>query len=253
MLTVVTGWSPAGLHEYGRLFLHTFLKFWPADVQLVVYVEHKHDLPAEAAGRVELRSFFDIPCAADTLALYDSQVHRGKVPTDKWKRSAREKGYNFRFDAWKFCRQGIIPIHASLHLEVGDLMVWLDGDVATTARIPPGFIEGLLPKGSDVAYLGRDPKHSEIGFQLYRRGGSRALLQEFSDLYSTGEILKRKEWHSAYAFDIARVESGIRAHNLTPGGSGNVWQQSPLQRYMVHNKGERKADAQRQFYAGGLR
>lgn len=250
MLTVVTGWSPAGWVQYGKLFLHTFLKFWPADQQLVVYVEYMHDLPREAKGRVTLRDLATIPGATETLKLYDSEVYRGKVPSANWKRSAVEKGYNWRYDPWKFCRQALIPLHAAAHPDCEELLCWLDGDVITTAPVPPGLIEGLMPAKAGVAYLGREPKHSEIGFQLYRIPQAIPMLVGFSHLYTSGEIVKRKEWHSAYAFDIAKNESGIRAHNLTPGGTGNVWQVSPLQRYMTHNKGDRKLDAQRQFYAG---
>lgn len=252
MLTVITGWSPSGWDEYGRLFVHTFERYWPADVALISYVETPPpptELPRTKRWR-EFRLLDTIPEARKTLAFYDNPQARGRVPAPSWKRGALEAGYNWRFDAWKFCRQGLIPLAAAQQLDRGDLLLWLDGDVQTTRAVPAGFIETLLPVGYDVAYLGREPKHSEIGFQLYRIPHAVPMLAEFQSLFVTGGILREQEWHSAYAWDIARVRSGVRAHNLTPGGSGHVWQSSVLERYMTHNKGDRKIAAARAYFTG---
>ncbi len=248
--TVITGWSPSGWREYGRLFLHTFERYWPADVPLLVYVEEPPpaaELPRTKRYR-EFRLLSEVPGALEILKAYDNPQARGRVPAPNWKRSARELGYNWRFDAWKFCRQGIIPLDAAARVDRGDLLCWLDGDVQTTREVPGRFLERLLPGDCDLAYLGREPKHSEIGFQLYRIPEAMPMLVEFCSLYGTGEILREREWHSAYAFDIARTRTRIRAHNLTPGGSGHVWQTSVLENFMTHNKGDRKAAAARAYF-----
>lgn len=252
MLTVVTGWSPSGWREYGALFLHTFERYWPADVALISYVEDpppSTELPRTKRWR-EFRLLDGIPAAAKTLALYDNTAARGRAPAPGWKQRAVDIGYNWRFDALKFCRQALIPLDAAAGLDRGDLLCWLDGDVQTTRAVPPGFIETLLPREYDMAYLGRAPKHSEIGFQLYRIPAAVPMLAEFQSLYATGAIVREKEWHSAYAWDIARNRSGVKAYNLTPGGSGHVWEGSVLQRYMQHNKGDRKEAAARAYFTG---
>lgn len=250
-LTVVTGWAPSGWQQYGRLFLQSFCQNWPADTRLVVYVEELMEWPAYTQNRpISQRLLSSIPEAPATLARFDNPLHRGQVPNPSWKERAVQAGYNWRFDAWKFCRQGLIPLDLAWQEKAG-LMLWLDADVVTTAPVPPGFIEKLLPPGYDMAYLGREPKHSEIGFQLYRLQEASPMLQRFSALYSTGKILAEKEWHSAYAFDLARKTSPeVRAFNMTPTGSGNVWTTTPLQRYLTHNKGDLKNDANRRY---GLR
>lgn len=245
MLTVVTGWSPAGFEEYGRRFLHGFNRFWPASTQLVVYGEQPVPL-----GRGEFRRLDVIPGCAEFLRKYDTPAARGQVPhpgyEHRWKPKHRVDRYNFRFDAWKFCRQGFIPHHAAGLLEDredGDrhLLCWLDGDVVTHSAIPRGFIEGLLPPGYAVAYLGRGEKHSEIGFQLYDVTLAAPMLEEFSRIYASGEVFRLKEWHSAWVFDEARRRTRVPAHDLTPGGHGHVWHQSPLRAMTDHLKGKRKA------------
>lgn len=247
-ITVCTGWSPAGYLEYGKRFAESFDRFWPKAVDLVVYGEEPVDLP-----RGEFRLLADIEGCAEFLARHDNAVARGVEPNDqtraKWKPKHFANRYNFRFDAWKFCRQGFIPWHTFLGLSYLDdpqLLVWLDGDVVTHAPVPPAFIEGLLPARKEIAYLGRGEKHSEIGFQLYRIDGDTGedrvarMLELFRDIYANDEVFALREWHSAYVFDEARRRTQVAAHDLTPGGHGHVWHQSPLRMYTDHLKGKRK-------------
>jgi hypothetical protein len=233
-MLVVTGWSPKGWKEYGQRFIQTFHSLWPESVKLVVYGEEPVKLP-----RGEFRRLSDIPGCMEFLERHDNPTMRGRVARDNWKSSEREGGYSWRYDAWKFCRQGFIPLHAAERTDE-QLMCWLDADVITFKRVPEGFIEGLLPDGMDCAYLGRPPRHSEIGFQLYRLPQAMTHLQAFRDYYANDTFTGLAEWHSSWVFDQARVDTGLRAHNLTPEGRRHVWLQSPLAQYTDHLKGPRK-------------
>ena len=238
MTTVITGWSPSGWHVYGKRFVETFDKFWPREYALHVFVEEFADIEINRTFTQTLLK--EIPGCMEFIEEYRFNAEaNGKMPKPNWKDSAKASGYNFRFDAWKFCRQAYIPLHAAQHMKSG-LMCWLDGDVVSHARVPSSFLEGMLPKGRHVAYLGREPKHSEIGFQLYRVPEAMGMLQEFRDIYDSRQVFDLKEWHSAYVFDEARRRSEVPSHNLTPGGTGNVWQQSPLAAFSDHLKGKRK-------------
>lgn len=234
MLTVITGWNPQGYLDYGQRFLNGFAKHWSKDVSLIVYGEEPVTIPGE------FRQLKEIPGCTEFIARWKASPRaNGREPDDRWKPNAIEAGYNFKWDAVKFCRQGFIPYHAAQRLEAG-LLCWLDGDVMTHGKVDLATIEKLLPAGKDVAYLGRHPKHSEIGFQLYRVPEALPMLKLFSDYYRTDEVFKIKEWHSAYVFDRAMEESGIQAHNITPQGKGHVWMQSPLAAFSQHLKGNRK-------------
>ena len=236
MLTVCTGWSPSGWVEYGEKFLESFCRHWPQSVRLIAYTEVPYFMP-----RGENRLIWDIPGCRDFIERHvNSRKARGRAINPAiWKPRAVLHGYNWRFDAVKWCKQGFIPLAASEHAD--DLLCWLDADVMTHRDVPEGFIESLLPDGKDVAYLGRGKNyHSEIGFQLYRLPRAKPMLQRFRDYYASDEVFKLEEWHSAYVFDKARKETGIDAHDITPGGVGHVWFQSPLREYLDHLKGSRK-------------
>lgn len=236
MTTIVTGWSPAGYEQYGRRFVSSFCKFWPDEYQLVVYVEEYF----EHVPRIEQLKLEVIPGCCEFIEKYrNDERANGRAIQPDWKDKCKREKYNFKFDAWKFCRQGFIPYDAAQRLERG-LLCWLDGDVVTHARIPHGFIEGLLPEGKHIAYLGRPPKHSEIGFQLYRIPEALPMLFDFCEFYNIETVFGLKEWHSAYVFDTARSMNNVPSHNLTPRGMGHVWHQSPLAKYMDHLKGARK-------------
>lgn len=238
-LTICTGWSPAGWQEYAHRFVDGFTRFWPADVRLIAFVEEIVPLPA---GRhvIEQRLLSEIPGAAEFIQRHRKTPERcGRAPVRGWKDKEVAAGYSFRFDAVKFARMAFIT-HAAA-LEVGDgVMAWFDADVVTHAAVPPGFVEGLLGE-ADICYLGREPKHSEIGFTAYRLPAALPMLWHYRETYHTDAVFGLPEWHSAYVWDVARLASGAKARNLTPGGHGHVWFQSPLARYTDHLKGKRKS------------
>lgn len=234
MLTVVTGWNPKGYYIYGQRFADSFHKYWPSDVELIVYGEEPVLVPGE------FRTLDEIPdCTKFIRRWEDCPRVNGREPDDRWKPNAIAAGYNFKWDAVKFCRQGFIPYAAAQRMQPG-FLCWLDGDVVTHSKVNAQNIKDLLPDDKHVAYLGRHPKHSEIGFQLYRIPQALPMLKRFSEYYSTEEVFRLKEWHSAYVFDRALEETGVPAHNLTPNGSGHVWLKSPLAKFSNHLKGDRK-------------
>jgi hypothetical protein len=239
-LTIVTGWSPKGWDVYARDFYHSFMRFF-GDVKFVTYTEEPQELK-----NFTVRHVWDIPGARDFMSEFkDDELANGRQPAAGWKSSAVAKGYNFRFDAVKFCRQGFIPYHA-LTLCDTEYMAWFDADVRAFGSVAVERILEMLPSDKDVAYLGRKGRHSEIGFQLYSaRDGAFAVAGEFARLYYSRDIFQLPEWHSAYAFDqaVRSMEKAGKAacHNITPECThSDVWNYSPLAKFSVHLKGDRK-------------
>lgn len=237
-LTVVTGWSPEGYELYGRNFMDGFERFWPKDVRLLAYVEETRGL-----ARAEEIVIHDVPGVASFLARHEGNLEtRGRRPNERWSEKNRARGYDYRFDAYKFGRVPIYLRHAAGLLGKGP-MIWLDGDVMTFALVTTELIGRVLPESADVAYLGRVGKHSEIGYQGYRLPAAHPFICEFANLYLTDGFLQLPEWHSAYCFDhtVRHFEGApLRTLNLTPEGSRHVWFQSPLGQAMDHLKGDRR-------------
>lgn len=243
-VTVCTGFSPIGRVEYGERFLRTFSQFWPADVGLKVFVEHS-DAKLEASMRDgTFVSLWSCPGVEDFIKRHINRPEAvGRQPGPKWKSGDVRRGYSFRFDAVKFCRQLFIPETAAAGLADGDILVWLDADVVTYRQIPNGFVEGMLGD-ADCCYLGRGRKHSEIGFWAVRLNPlTRGFLGLLAATYRSDIVFSLGEWHSAFVWDACRTASadkGVRFLDLTPGGQDHVWMQSPLVHYTDHVKGDRK-------------
>lgn len=240
MITVCSGFAPLGYVGYGKKFIETFDRYWPAAVyDLRVYGEEPVEMP-----RGEYRDLWSCYGASEFYARHrDNPKRSGRAPVAGWRQKDHKEGYSWRFDALKFFKQCLIPYNVSCELVQNSVLVWLDADVVTFDYVPEDFIDKLLD-GADLAYLGRGTYHSEIGFWAIRiTKAGRGMLRELADLYVTDAILKLGEHHSAFAFDYARKraqENGLRAKNLTPGGGGHCWIESPLSAYMDHLKGPRR-------------
>ena len=235
-LRICSGFSPEGHRQYGQRFLDSFDANWPARVELQVYVERRTDMPRRA-----YRDLWTVDGARECAKRYDDPMYRGIAPHDGWKEKERRARYSFRFDAAKFWKQILIPEAASAGLDDGDILVWLDADVMTTAEVPAGWVEELIGD-AELVYLGREPKHSEIGFWAVRLNPqTRRFLHDIAEMYRDGTAVTLTEWHSAFVWDHVRRAAGLRERNLCPPGArGHVWPRSPLAAYTRHDKGKRK-------------
>lgn len=219
---------------YGERFLAAFHRNWPASVELQVYVEEPHPMPRDACRRL-----WDIPGAAAFAERhrYDPAMH-GRVARKGWRDREVRNGYSFKFDAWKFYKQIIIPQAAAEGLSDGDILIWLDGDTVTLRPVEPKFFEQLLD-GAEVCYLNRFRQHSEIGFWAIRiNERTRAFLALMADHYTSDRFIEFDEWHSAYVWDRAREASALKERPLVRHAlRGHVWPSTPLARYLRHDKG----------------
>src|SRR3990167_1223669 len=109
-LTVVTGWGPGCFESYARNFVKTFRAFFPADTRLLAYVENETP-DAAPAEQISLWACDGMKSFLDRHR--DVPAHNGRFPATGWKEKDKVRGYNFRFDAWKFSRMAYIPHHAA--------------------------------------------------------------------------------------------------------------------------------------------
>lgn len=235
---IVTGWHPKGWHEYAFRFPQSFKAFWRGSLP-TAYVEC-----FQPCTGVIQRNVMECYGLADFLKRHsDDPSANGREVLDSWKPKDRALGYNWRFDAVKFCKQLFIPHAEACIMNDGEILAWFDADVVATAPFGPADLAKLL-ETADLAYLGRDGKHSEIGFWIVRLNRrSRAFLYDLGRMYASDDVFGLPEWHSAYVFDFVRKvhqQDGLDTHNLTPGGRGHVWFQSRLGSFSDHCKGDRK-------------
>ncbi len=236
--TIVTGFSGKGFAEYGLRFLKTFEAFNPGH-RLLLYTDGTPALSSNALEQVEQRSIYDL---SSFLSRWEgSKTCSGKAPVPGWNDKEKKNGYSYRFDAWKFCKMVYTMWAAAHRITEPCYMIWLDGDTVVRRDIPKNLAERALPAGYDYAYLGREPKHTETGFLVFRLPEALPILDAWAAFYTSDSFTGQKEWHSAFLFDRAREKfPEIKGYNLTPGGRGHVIHKCWVGSIFDHCKGNRK-------------
>lgn len=244
MITVVTSYNADGYRQYGHRFLSSFVEFWPTDVNLIVYEEGECDRPANTRHRPNLM-FFPLDAVGvrqHFMSRYGkSNTARGLVEAPSWRRKDRECGYSFRTDAVKFSNKVFALYHAA-KLVTGPI-IWIDADVVTLRPVTMAEIDALMPRDSDLSFLGRPGAHSECGFMAFRTRAGAELIDWMAGMYMSGEVFSLTEWHDSFVFDRVREKMPeVRCHSLSAPGhqEGHVWIHSPLGAFMDHLKGARK-------------
>lgn len=240
---VVTSFSERGYDTYGRRFLETFRRHWPPDVELIVYHEGTV-LPDWCVGR-RLLDVADCAAFIERHRFNTAVQGRTELLDKPWKPKCRLDGYNFRFDAYKFCRKIFALADAARILRQGKLF-WLDADTVTVCAVPAALLDELLPDGYAISFLERwRDYHSECGFVGYNlfMDSTHEFIKRFVNLYVTDRFVGYPEWHDSYLFDCMRKETSVKAYSIASRSLREVFNTSPLGRYVHHLKGERKWNA----------
>ena len=243
--TVITTFNAVGLETYGQKMIDTFEKFWPANVDLIVFTENCQPRVTRANTTVvdllsasgDLREFID--------RHRDNPLAHAKAgPPDVFNPKKQ-----FRWDAVRFCYKVFAKSVASDMIDSG-WMIWIDADTVTHSSVPLQFLSTVCPSSNMISYLGRGEKyHSECGWVAYNLDAAecRQFVKDFVHMYNTDRIFQEREWHDSYIFDVLRkrIQGRCRFHNLNPsyddkGLAGHPFINSELGQYMDHVKGDRK-------------
>jgi uncharacterized Rossmann fold enzyme len=230
-VAVVTSFSPVGYELYGRRMVETFEKFWPADIKLYVYYEGEK--PEAASDRAEWISLDKDEDRAAFMAAFKDHP----------------KDYNLQ--PVKFSHKVFAVTSAPRET---DWLIWLDGDIETTAPVSHAFLKSMYPDDVVAAYMGREWwNHTETGFVAYRLDEvGKQFLDDLRLMYTTGEITEvesyrgKKQQHDCAAFDLLREayeKQGHDFHDLGADHQGpdlDVMAYTPLTSVMYHYKGKRK-------------
>lgn len=251
-IVIVTSFGPTGYTEYGARFLYDYFRHWPwRKLTLHVWVEGEklREKLQHQFRPARVHDLLQDPACARFLARYaEDPVAQGRRPKPGmvWKAKALLAGYNFRFDAYKFCRK-VFALQATAALHAADpvRMFWVDADVVTWRAVPLNLFPTVLPDDVDICYLDRGPDyHSECGFVGYqlKEARVRQFLHDLAALYSTGKVFELAEWHDSWVFDwLRRARPELRCHALEHGNNRHApFDHSILGQFMRHLKGDRK-------------
>src|SRR5262245_23580667 len=238
--TVVTSFSPDGWDLYGKNFVDTFDLYWPMTVKLICAWEGqapRSDLEGfDLLETYPARTFIDR--YKDHLIVHGTKPH----PRWEWDRKSLAKGYNFRFDAYKFARKVFALAAAARYVENGKLF-WFDADVVTHAPVTLELLDAVLPDTAALSYLPRpDYSHSECGFigVNLECPEARSFIVAFQQIYATGDFMDLKAWHDSYVFDWLVAAVNPPVFHLKHNSKAQPFDDSVLGTCMTHLKGRRK-------------
>lgn len=223
-MLAVTSFSLEGYKAYGKDCVDTLEKYFPG--RIVVYAEG--EIPRHP--KAEIRDFFAIKGVAEYL---------DRIKTHPGTDGRSGGGYDFRYDANKFCRKVFAQ---DAVFDEDRYVFWFDADCVVKKEIPESLLVSLV-SGCALTYLGRKQTYTETGWLGFNtlHPGFQVFRSKYLDYFLSGRIFSQlKGWHDCIAFDYAK--EGVSGNNLTPNGSGygHVIQESPMGEYVAHLKGPRK-------------
>lgn len=220
---IISCLGPGNWETYGKRFVESFRKYWPAEAALEIWC---HDLP-------ELPSYPGV-----TFHNLDEVESFQHIKARLNGKEANGKTLQYAFKP--------VALSCSVEPEL-DWIAWLDADVEFFSPVTQDFLSTVFNSAYDLSYLYRKAagfgEGSWCAFNLTTPAGA-SLLSDFWGVYASGEVQ-----HYANQNDNSVLERlinvhrahGLRTHNLSDGALGlDAFHQSPLGEFAIHYKGPNK-------------
>ena len=239
--TFVTSFSQKHYDVYAKSMLESVIQNWTSkNIRLIAYYHGFADTPIfPEADFIEYRNL-DLNKDRETF-MQRNAAATGVLP---------DGSYNYRIDAIRFCHKVFAYCEVSEELIANKSkgwLIWLDADTMTINELADNDLQLIFPNQAEVVHLGRmSIDYSETGFVGWNLESSaaRSFLNDIKNTYVTDEVFKYIQWHDSFVFErLLNIykNNGLRAHNLSANISGlNVFENSILKNYFVHNKGPAK-------------
>jgi hypothetical protein len=246
--SVVTTFNASGYKQYGSRMIDTFLKNWPATVQLKVYAENCNVV--QTAPNLQV---VDLETASPELVAFKQQWKNvpkanGDVGTDPVRSKRKDAGKGFKWDAVRFSHK-VYAVFVAARDTAVDCLIWMDADSVCHSPISLDTVTKFCPTDIDLGFLGREGKYTECGLYSMnlRSVVVQKFLQEFQRMYDDAEsgIFTLDEWHDSFVFDAVRekFKGQLKELNWSAGivrGEGHPLINSAWGAYLDHLKGDRK-------------
>lgn len=247
---VVTSFHKAGYEKYGKRFVESWLRYWPASIRLTIFYEGDES-DFEMVEGVSWRPIEEVEFLTDYLnALKPFPIMSGLVG----------ESYNINYDA-RMARKVFMEVYIAR--KYGGKVFWIDADSVTVKSVPESFLDSCLPDDKFSCYLGRDGWYfTESGFIGFNANHPIAedFFRNYVHTFVTGTIFTQSPtydehgryvmggWHDCIGYDSIRFLASQRGHegafkNLAahvPKGHMHPLQISAPGEYLHHLKGNRK-------------
>lgn len=232
---------------YGRRAVVTWLKHWPADAHLVLYVED-FDVPDELAADPRL-SVVAMP--AWHWAWKKRHADNADAHGRDMRRAVRPKnGYSYRRDCVKFSHKVAALTDAVLRGPLAGVVIMMDADVITHADVTPAWLQSIFPDPRYCAWLDRSAwDYPECGFVMFRADDPIHLgfMGDLRAMYETDAVFALQQTHDSFVLKTLvqrAVSAGLCLSPWSLSGSARTSSHplpmSRLGECLDHLKGKRK-------------
>jgi hypothetical protein len=224
MTTVITTFSKDGYDLYGRKMISTWLKYWPENYRLTVYVENY--LLDEKDDRLSSLEIYDVCQGLAEFKEQSLKLDQKKSRVDK---------------TIKWCYKVYAIKHA---LSVDDAyLIFLDGDTYTRDHIPRNLAADLVGNNLFAVHFEKlkHGLHFETGLVVFnlRHEKKRWLQDIITAAYDDLEIYNMiKTWDGFWLAHLYQ-EYSLPVKNLSAGCSG-VFCNPLIKGKLVHDVGTKK-------------
>lgn len=235
----VTTCSAEGWDRDGRKMVQSFLKFWPEDISISIFVDGFSVVGDQLYGDRTPRHL--MPSWLDEFKARNAAPAKSGLKADK---------YNYRFDAVKFAHK--VAAYTTLALAqdgADETLIWIDADTEFHAPVTHAFLNRVIDHSAYICWLNRDRKYPECGFftlDLSHEANSE-VMHRLQRLYTHGGLFDMAEWHDSYVLQqvIERAinEGLIPLPGSLSGSASNTPHPAingPLGAILDHKKGDRK-------------
>ena len=255
---VVTTFHQQGLTDYAQKMIDGYCQHWPKEIMLHIYPE-KCNPAVRDHSRVTLFDLDGVQDLTDFKTRWkDVPKANGDVSKDPVRSKRKDSGKGFKWHAVRFAHKVYAIFHCAQQTDA-DILIWMDADTICHSPITVQDIERMIPKNSELCYLGRKGKYSECGLYSMnlRSPNVQAFLKEFQRFYDQAEqgIFRLAEWHDSFVFDAVRIKFpqmqqldwAAHLNDLRPApgmssGEGHPLINSEWGAWLDHLKGSRKKD-----------
>lgn len=242
--TVVSTFNAQGYDSYGRRMIETFLKTWPAEVDLCIYTEQCS--VGITAPNLHIR---DLAQCSPSLTAFKQRWQNvpyatGNVESIPRLAARSDSKKSFKWDAIRFSHKVYSIGHCADHCNA-DTLLWMDADMVCHSPITLADLDRMCPTAYDICFLGRGKKFSECGLYAMNlnSAATKKFVKDFVGMYDQGSIFNLDEWHDSYVFDHVRRANNLKGLDWSGhqfNGEGHPLINGEWGRWLDHLKGDRK-------------
>lgn len=249
-----------GTDYYDKVASHTLPYMVKATEyhQLMVYYENEiHLKPNINQEHVSYHNLYH--CSKELMKFLketkDNELYKGMVYEDRhyaiWNEEQKRVGYNYRLNAFLFCRKwfSIKCAYEQLKKRYSDFVLcWLDADLLFydyPYNVEDKLTNEYFSDGQCIAFLDRDFMHSECGLMFFKRHEiAEGVINFVCNMYSTHKVFELSEWQDCFVFDTVResFDPGYFSALALGHYGEDVFSKSFFHEYCDHLKGCLKKD-----------